>query len=195
MKKLFFLDSTLRDGAQSVGISFSVQDKFKIAKILDSLRVDYIEAGNPGSNPKDMEFFELIKEHPLSHSKVTAFGSTRRKNIAVEDDANLRSLPGGRDGMRHDFRKIMGYPCDGDFACQAARKPADDSRYRCLPSSRRARKSFTMRSIFSTAIRPTRNMHCKRWKRRMKAARTACAYATRTAAHSRMKSMTSRSWF
>lgn len=92
MKKLFFLDSTLRDGAQSVGISFSVQDKFKIAKILDGLRVDYIEAGNPGSNPKDMEFFEMIKQHPLSYSKVTAFGSTRRKNSSVEEDANIRSL-------------------------------------------------------------------------------------------------------
>ncbi len=92
MKKIYFLDSTLRDGAQSVGISFSVQDKFKIANILDGLRVDYIEAGNPGSNPKDLEFFELIKNHPLKHSKVTAFGSTRRKHLPVGEDANIRSL-------------------------------------------------------------------------------------------------------
>ena len=84
MSKVFLLDSTLRDGAQSVGISFSVQDKIKIARILDELQVDYIEAGNPGSNPKDMEFFELLQQNPLKHAKVTAFGATRKKNIAVE---------------------------------------------------------------------------------------------------------------
>jgi len=92
MNKVFLLDSTLRDGAQSVGISFSVQDKIKIARILDELQVDYIEAGNPGSNPKDMEFFELLAQNPLKHAKVTAFGATRKKNIAVEDDANIKSL-------------------------------------------------------------------------------------------------------
>lgn len=92
MNKVYLLDSTLRDGAQSVGISFSVQDKIKIARILDELQVDYIEAGNPGSNPKDMEFFELLQQNPLKHAKVTAFGATRKKNIAVEDDANIKSL-------------------------------------------------------------------------------------------------------
>ena len=92
MNKVYLLDSTLRDGAQSVGISFSVQDKIKIARILDELQVDYIEAGNPGSNPKDMEFFELLRQNPLKHAKVTAFGATRKKHIAVEDDANIKSL-------------------------------------------------------------------------------------------------------
>lgn len=92
MDKVYFLDSTLRDGAQSVGISFSVQDKVKIARILDELGIDYIEAGNPGSNPKDMEFFERLQNNPLRHAKVTAFGATRKKNTPVEQDANLRSL-------------------------------------------------------------------------------------------------------
>ena len=92
MKKVFIFDSTLRDGAQSVGISFSVQDKLKIARILDELGVDYVEAGNPGSNPKDMEFFERLQEQPLRHAKVTAFGATRKKHTPVEEDGNLRSL-------------------------------------------------------------------------------------------------------
>jgi 2-isopropylmalate synthase len=92
MKKIYILDSTLRDGAQAKGISYSVQDKLKIAKTLDHLEVDYIEAGNPGSNPKDMEFFELIKHNPLKNAKITAFGSTRRKNISVEEDPNIESL-------------------------------------------------------------------------------------------------------
>jgi 2-isopropylmalate synthase len=91
-KKVWLFDSTLRDGAQSVGISFSVQDKLRIARLLDELMVDYVEAGNPGSNPKDMEFFERLRQQPLSHAKVTAFGATRKKHVSVEEDANLRSL-------------------------------------------------------------------------------------------------------
>ena len=61
MTKVFVLDSTLRDGAQAQGISYTVEDKLKIVKKLDALGVAYIEAGNPGSNPKDIEFFERVK--------------------------------------------------------------------------------------------------------------------------------------
>ena len=74
-KKIDVFDSTLRDGAQGEGISFSVEDKIKIVKALDRLGVSYIEAGNPGSNPKDLEFFEKIKNVGLSNSKIVAFGS------------------------------------------------------------------------------------------------------------------------
>lgn len=85
-------DSTLRDGAQGQGISFSLEDKLKIVKVLDEMGVEYIEAGNPGSNPKDMEFFRVVKELKLQNSKLVAFGSTRKPNIKVEGDENLRSL-------------------------------------------------------------------------------------------------------
>ncbi|QEK11629.1 citramalate synthase [Crassaminicella thermophila] len=90
MVKIF--DSTLRDGAQAGGVSFSVEDKLKIVKALDDLGVSYIEAGNPGSNFKDLEFFKRIKEIKLNYSKLTAFGSTRRKGISVEEDENIKSL-------------------------------------------------------------------------------------------------------
>ncbi len=86
------LDSTLRDGAQGEGISFSVQDKINICRALDELGVSFIEAGNPGSNPKDMEFFHEMKKISLKTSKLCAFGSTRRKNIKCAEDANLQSL-------------------------------------------------------------------------------------------------------
>lgn len=86
------LDSTLRDGAQGEGISFSVADKLAIVKSLDELGVAYIEAGNPGSNPKDLEFFEKVQKMELKHSKLVAFGSTRRKNMKVEDDENVRAM-------------------------------------------------------------------------------------------------------
>ncbi len=91
-KKIQILDSTLRDGAQGEGISYSVQDKIHVCQALDELGVDFIEAGNPGSNPKDMEFFQEMKKIPLSHSKLCAFGSTRRKDIKPSEDANLQSL-------------------------------------------------------------------------------------------------------
>ncbi len=85
-------DSTLRDGAQAQGISFSVEDKLKIVKRLDKLGIDYIEAGNPGSNPKDLEFFQRVKNIKLKNAKIIAFGSTRRAGINVEEDNNIRSL-------------------------------------------------------------------------------------------------------
>lgn len=86
------LDSTLRDGAQGTGIAFSVEDKLAAVRLLDQLGVAYIEAGNPGSNPKDAEFFARARELPLSHARLVAFGSTRRKNIPPEEDGNLQSL-------------------------------------------------------------------------------------------------------
>jgi 2-isopropylmalate synthase len=90
--KLELFDSTLRDGAQGEGISFSVSDKVAIAHTLDEFGVDYIEAGNPGSNPKDIAFFEQMAGEPLRHAKLCAFGSTRRKNLKAEEDPGLQSL-------------------------------------------------------------------------------------------------------
>ncbi|MFZ5969596.1 MAG: citramalate synthase [Bacillota bacterium] len=92
VEKVFVYDSTLRDGAQAEGISFTVLDKLKITKRLDSFGVDYIEAGNPGSNPKDLEYFRKVKGLKLKHAKLAAFGSTRRAGIRVQEDANVLAL-------------------------------------------------------------------------------------------------------
>lgn len=91
-KKIKIFDSTLRDGAQGEGISFSVNDKLKIVKALDSLGIAYIEAGNPGSNVKDLEFFEKLRSVKLKNSSIVAFGSTRRKGISAAEDTNVASL-------------------------------------------------------------------------------------------------------
>jgi 2-isopropylmalate synthase len=91
-RKIHVFDSTLRDGAQAEGISFSVEDKLKILKALDLLGVDYIEAGNPGSNPKDLEFFERAEKVTLQTARLAAFGSTRRRDVRVEEDANVKSI-------------------------------------------------------------------------------------------------------
>lgn len=92
MNLINIFDSTLRDGAQGEGISYSVSDKLKIVKVLDELGIQYIEAGNPGSNSKDLEFFEKLKNITLKHSKIVAFGSTRRKNIKISEDNNIEAL-------------------------------------------------------------------------------------------------------
>ncbi|MCH5192329.1 MAG: citramalate synthase [Oscillospiraceae bacterium] len=92
MKKVQIFDSTLRDGAQGENVNFSVEDKFNVMKALDDFGIDFIEAGNPASNPKDMEFFKRAEEHPPKHAKLVAFGSTRRKNVSCEEDANLNAL-------------------------------------------------------------------------------------------------------
>jgi 2-isopropylmalate synthase len=85
-------DTTLRDGSQGEGINFSVQDKLRIAEKLDSFGVQYIEGGWPGSNPKDIEFFNEAKRKKLKRAKLAAFGSTRRKDVAVADDDQVRLL-------------------------------------------------------------------------------------------------------
>jgi 2-isopropylmalate synthase len=90
--RVFAYDSTLRDGAQAQGISFSVEDKIKIVQRLDELGISYIEAGNPGSNPKDMGFFSRVTDLKLNNAKIIAFGSTRKVKATVEQDSNLQSL-------------------------------------------------------------------------------------------------------
>lgn len=92
MKQVFLYDTTLRDGSQGEGISFSVNDKLNITKKLDRLGIDYIEGGWPGSNPKDLEYFEKVKDLGLKNAKVSAFGSTRRAGLKAEDDPNLNAL-------------------------------------------------------------------------------------------------------
>ena len=85
-------DTTLRDGAQAEGINFSVADKIRIAEKLEAFGVHYIEGGWPGSNPRDMEFFVQARKKKFKRAKIAAFGFTRRKGVAVEDDAQIRML-------------------------------------------------------------------------------------------------------
>lgn len=91
-KKIEIYDTTLRDGAQAEGISFSVNDKVKIIKLLDDLGISYIEAGWPGANPKDIEIFHKVKSLKLKNTKITAFGCTRRADIKASEDTVLKML-------------------------------------------------------------------------------------------------------
>jgi 2-isopropylmalate synthase len=85
-------DTTLRDGTQGEKITFSSDDKVRVAQALDDFGIHYIEGGWPGSNPKDIAFFKKIKKVPLKQAKVTAFGSTRRSGNSPDQDPNLKAI-------------------------------------------------------------------------------------------------------
>jgi 2-isopropylmalate synthase len=96
MTHIELYDTTLRDGAQGEGVNFSLQDKLLIARKLDELGFDYVEGGYPLSNPKDAEFFNRVAAEPLSHSRLCAFGMTRRKGIAAKEDPGMLALRDSR---------------------------------------------------------------------------------------------------
>ncbi len=91
-KKISVYDTTLRDGAQGEGISFTLGSKLRMARRLDELGVDYIEGGYAGSNAKDMAFFSEIRQQPLRKARIAAFGSTRRARTRVQDDPQIACL-------------------------------------------------------------------------------------------------------
>ena len=117
-QRVAIYDTTLRDGSQREGISFSVADKLHITRLLDELGIDYIEGGWPGSNPKDVAYFEQARELDLRHAKISAFGSTRRKGIPPADDANIRALVDAAHARCHRRRQ--------DIHAARHRCPADD---------------------------------------------------------------------
>lgn len=91
-KQLFVFDTTLRDGMQGTGISYTLEDKIQIAHKLDDMRIDYIEGGFPASNEKEAAFFERVRRERFDHARVAAFGSTRKPNIKAEADPNIRAI-------------------------------------------------------------------------------------------------------
>src|SRR3984893_3839729 len=92
MTRIHIYDTTLRDGSQGEGVNFSLQDKLLITQRLDELGIDFIEGGYPLSNPKDFEYFQQVRQLPLRHAKIAAFGMTRRKGVAPADDTCLKAL-------------------------------------------------------------------------------------------------------
>ncbi|MCL5066431.1 MAG: citramalate synthase [Firmicutes bacterium] len=108
MKSIVLYDTTLRDGTQRAAISLSLDDKLQIAALLDEFGMDYIEGGFPGSNPKDAQFFEWMRQHPKV-SKMAAFGSTVRKGMEAKDDPNLRALVDAQSGVATIFGKASAF--------------------------------------------------------------------------------------
>jgi 2-isopropylmalate synthase len=104
-KKVYLYDTTLRDGTQGEGFQLSGLDKLRIARRLDEFGVDYIEGGWPGSNPKDVEFFKEAAKSEWKHAKIAAFGSTRRHDLKVEDDPQVKLLIDARTPVVTIFGK------------------------------------------------------------------------------------------
>ncbi|GAH59488.1 unnamed protein product, partial [marine sediment metagenome] len=92
MENIIIYDTTLRDGMQGTGISYTLEDKIQIAGQLDAIKVDYIEGGFPLSNKKEAEFFNRIKQADLKHAKVVAFGSTRKPGQKTKEDLHIKAL-------------------------------------------------------------------------------------------------------
>jgi 2-isopropylmalate synthase len=117
-------DTTLRDGAQGEGVNFSLEDKVQIARRLDSLGFDFIEGGYPLSNPKDAEFFQRMAAEPLRHSRLCAFGMTRRRGVEAAEDPGMQALVGSQApvvtivGKTWDFHatEVLGVSLDENLA-------------------------------------------------------------------------------
>ncbi len=92
MDATLIYDTTLRDGTQGENITFTADEKLKIAKKIDDIGIQYIEGGWPGSNPRDMRFFDLAKRETFHNAKIAAFGSTRKPNMPVSEDPNIAAL-------------------------------------------------------------------------------------------------------
>src|SRR4051794_29426033 len=92
MTRIAIYDTTLRDGSQGEGVNFSLQDKLLITARLDALGIDYVEGGYPLSNPKDAAYFRAVRDLDLAHARVAAFGMTRRRDLAAEDDIGMKAL-------------------------------------------------------------------------------------------------------
>ena len=139
MEQVKLYDTTLRDGMQGEGMSLSAGEKLRVVHALDELGVHFIEAGFPSSNPKEVELFELLAEQELEQATICAFGMTRRRDVAAEDDAALRDagrlLRAGRDAGRQDLGAA---PREGDQGLPRG-EPGDDRRLgRLLPRAGQA---------------------------------------------------------
>jgi 2-isopropylmalate synthase len=138
--KLF--DTTLRDGTQGSGVSLSVEDKLKVAQALDRLGVHYIEGGWPGSNPKDEVFFKEARKLKLRRARLTAFGSTRRKNISAHQDANLQAIVRVKTPVACIFGKSW------DFQVVHALRATPEENLRMIADSVRFLKSKRLEVIY-----------------------------------------------
>ncbi|MDR1157784.1 MAG: citramalate synthase [Oscillospiraceae bacterium] len=119
-EKIMILDTTLRDGAQAPGVSFSVADKIDVVCTLDELGVDYIEAGNPASNPKDMDFYARMRGRTLRHARLAAFGATRRKHMTAARDDHLAALLAAETPVVVIFGKTWKLHLSTVLACSEA---------------------------------------------------------------------------
>ena len=150
-------DTTLRDGAQREGISYSVADKLAVARLLDEFGVGFIEGGWPGAVPKDTEFFRRARtELDLKHAVLVAFGATRKAGVAVADDPQVRALLDAQTPAVVPGRQVRHPARRAGAAHHRARRTSRWSATRSPTSSPRVGGSSSTASTSSTATASTR---------------------------------------
>ena len=125
--RIYLFDTTLRDGAQTQGVDFTVADKVAIARELDLLGIDYIEGGWPGANPTDDRFFADPPE--FQNAKFMAFGMTRRAGRSAANDPGLAAILADQGAQRLHGRQDLGLPCRRGARGRPRRVPRDDRRF------------------------------------------------------------------
>ena len=155
-ERLYIFDTTLRDGAQTQGVDFSIEDKEKIASALDNLGVDYIEGGWPGANPTDTEFFQ--KKHNFKNSKLTCFGMTKRSGRSAENDTGLSAL------MNSNTPAVCLVGKSWDFHVDVALGITNEENLENISESanillKQKKNLCLMQNIFLMVIKQIQNMH------------------------------------
>ena len=168
MDPVIVYDTTLRDGMQGEGMSLSVEEKVRVARILDSLGVPMIEAGFPTSNPKELELFERLGEAGLS-ADVCAFGMTRRRGVEAEEDAALRVLAESWTPVSTIVGKTWGLHLEKVVKVDREENLRDDRRVGRVPGRRRQARDLRRRALLRRLprrLRCTRSSACgPRWTR------------------------------
>ena len=131
MRHIQLYDTTLRDGAQSEDVSFTLDDKLRITERLDDLGIHYVEGGWPGSNPRDEEYFRAVRALRLRHARVAAFGATRRAGVRADADRNLDALVRAETPVV----TIVGKTWDLHVPDDLRIPPAENPDVRTLPST------------------------------------------------------------
>ncbi len=136
MPRIQVYDTTLRDGSQGEGISFSLQDKLLITQRLDSLGFDFIEGGYPLSNDKDAQYFQRVWELDLKHAQVCAFGMTRRRGVRADEDPGMQALLDSQAKVITLVGKTSDFHVREVLRVSLRREPGHDRRQRaptCVP--------------------------------------------------------------
>ena len=160
MEQFFLYDTTLRDGTQGENISFTADEKIKIAKKLDDIGIHYIEGGWPGSNPKDVQFFDMAKRIRFKNARLTAFCSTHKADTGPEKDQNLKNLLDSETPAVTIFGKSW------DLHVEQVMKNSLEKNLVMIQSTveylkHHDREVYMMPNIFLTGIRKTLIMLCR----------------------------------
>ena len=185
-ERLSLYDTTLRDGAQTHGVDFSVEDKWLIAQQLDVLGLDYIEAGYPGANPTDTRLF--AEARPLGNAKLTAFGMTKRPGRSIANDPGFQALLAAKADAICLVAKTWDFHVDVALGISLEENLDGIKESVAAPSSRAGARRCSTASISSTATRPIPITRCPAPRPPTRPARAGWCCATPMAARCRRRS-------